>query len=122
LIDEGAYPSSLLFGRGTCRLNESFSPKLTVLDALRHLAHLRLVGEGIVDPGFSGFGQFVPFDMVLGPVRRVDALVLQALLDAIRRRQEIEIIYQSMSRPEPDRPWIAPHALAFDGFRWHVRA
>ena len=25
-------------------------------------------------------------------------------------------------RPEPRWRWIAPHAIAFDGFRWHARA
>lgn len=27
-----------------------------------------------------------------------------------------------MSRPELTARWIEPHALAFDGFRWHARA
>nr|WP_255720229.1 WYL domain-containing protein [Acuticoccus kalidii] len=27
-----------------------------------------------------------------------------------------------MSYPEPRWRWIAPHAIAFDGFRWHTRA
>jgi predicted DNA-binding transcriptional regulator YafY len=26
------------------------------------------------------------------------------------------------STPEPRWRWIAPHAIAFDGFRWHTRA
>jgi predicted DNA-binding transcriptional regulator YafY len=30
--------------------------------------------------------------------------------------------YQSLSNPEPRWRWIAPHAIAFDGFRWHARA
>lgn len=30
--------------------------------------------------------------------------------------------YQSLSSPEPRWRWIAPHAIAFDGFRWHSRA
>ena len=29
--------------------------------------------------------------------------------------------YQSLSSPEPHWRWIAPHAIAFDGFRWHTR-
>ena len=32
------------------------------------------------------------------------------------------MLYQSMRRPSPMARWIAPHALAFDGLRWHVRA
>ena len=30
--------------------------------------------------------------------------------------------YQSLSQPEPRWRWIAPHAIGFDGFRWHSRA
>ena len=30
--------------------------------------------------------------------------------------------YQSLSSPEPSWRWIAPHAIGFDGFRWHTRA
>ncbi|WP_345799011.1 hypothetical protein [Albimonas sp. CAU 1670] len=31
-------------------------------------------------------------------------------------------MYQSLSSPESRWRWIAPHAIAFDGFRWHTRA
>jgi len=41
---------------------------------------------------------------------------------AIRRSEAIEVKYQSLSRPEPRWCWIAPHAIGFDGFRWHTRA
>jgi len=27
-----------------------------------------------------------------------------------------------LSNPQPRWRWIAPHAIAFDGFRWHTRA
>ena len=33
-----------------------------------------------------------------------------------------EVKYQSLSQPEPRWRWIAPHAIGFDGFRWHARA
>jgi predicted DNA-binding transcriptional regulator YafY len=32
------------------------------------------------------------------------------------------VTYQSLSRPDPSERVIEPHALAFDGFRWHARA
>jgi predicted DNA-binding transcriptional regulator YafY len=44
------------------------------------------------------------------------------VIAAIRRSEAIEIKYQSLSRPEPRWRWIAPHAIGFDGFRWHTRA
>jgi hypothetical protein len=31
-------------------------------------------------------------------------------------------MYQAMKRPDPKERWISPHALGFDGFRWHARA
>lgn len=40
----------------------------------------------------------------------------------IRRSEAIEVKYQPLSRPEPSWRWIAPHAIGFDGFRWHTRA
>ena len=43
-------------------------------------------------------------------------------MGAIRQSEAIEFKYQSLSSPEPRWRWIAPHAIAFDGFRWHTRA
>lgn len=99
-----------------------FAPQITVPDASRYLAHLRLVGDGVMGSSGPGMSGLPEFDLVPGPVRRIDAGILQAVVAAIRNRQEIEVSYQSMSRPEPERRWIGPHALAWDGFRWHARS
>jgi hypothetical protein len=55
------------------------------------------------------------------PARRINVQVLRLLLDAIRRTIRIGIRYQSMSRTEPKERIISPHAIVFDGIRWHVR-
>jgi predicted DNA-binding transcriptional regulator YafY len=55
-------------------------------------------------------------------VRGVDPVTLRSVVGAIRRSEAIEVKYQSLSSPEPRWRWIAPHAIAFDGFRWHTRA
>ena len=47
---------------------------------------------------------------------------LRTVVAAIRSNHAIEVLYQSISSPEPRWRWIAPHAIGFDGFRWHVRA
>lgn len=99
-----------------------FAPQVAIPDASRYLAHLRLVGDGVMDASGSGLSGLPEFDLVPGPMRRIDAGVLQAVVAAIRNRHEIEVSYQSMSRPEPERRWIGPHALAWDGFRWHARS
>jgi hypothetical protein len=99
-----------------------FVSHVTVPDASRYLAHLRLAGDGVMDAWASGLSGLPEFDLVPGPARRIDAGVLQSVVAAIRNGLEIEVSYQSMSRPEPERRWIAPHALASDGFRWHARS
>ena len=55
-------------------------------------------------------------------MRSIDPIVLRSVIAAIRRKEAVEIKYQSLSRPEPRWRWIAPHALGHDGFRWHARA
>lgn len=48
--------------------------------------------------------------------------ILRGLLDAIRTSKSLQIEYQSTSKPEPSKRWVSPHAMGFDGYRWHVRA
>jgi predicted DNA-binding transcriptional regulator YafY len=55
-------------------------------------------------------------------VRGIDPVTLRSVVGAIRRSEAIEVKYQSLSSPEPRWRWIAPHAIGFDGFRWHTRA
>jgi hypothetical protein len=101
---------------------EDFQPVLAPPDAGRLLGELRLIHAGILPPEEALFGAPPPFDTAPVPERPVDAVVLRAVLGAIRERQALDVRYQSMSRPEPLRRAIEPHALAHDGFRWHARA
>jgi len=56
------------------------------------------------------------------PARGVNADILRSVYTALTEERALSIVYQSMSRPEPSERIIEPHALAFDGFRWHARA
>lgn len=67
-------------------------------------------------------GEIPQHDIVPVPLRKTDPLVLRDILKAIRESSIIEILYQSMSSPDPGLRDISPHALVNDGFRWHVRA
>lgn len=91
-------------------------------DASRYLSQLRSVADGILDRADAWIGQFPTYDAAPTPVRGVNAKTLRSVVAAIRRSEAIEVKYQSLSRPEPRWRWIAPHAIAFDGFRWHTRA
>jgi hypothetical protein len=99
-----------------------FRPVLTTPDALRLLGELRLVEVGLLPVEQTMLGFVPPFDATPLPQRKIDADVLRSVLQAIRGRGAIDALYQSMSRPERSRRLIEPHALAYDGFRWHVRA
>jgi WYL domain len=100
----------------------SFRPVLGPPDAARFLGELRLVAAGLLPAEETLLGSVPPFDAAPVPERKVDPLVLRAVLHAIRRARALDVAYQSMSRPEPMRRVIEPHALAHDGFRWHARA
>lgn len=67
-------------------------------------------------------GWLPPMGLVEPPHRRVKAPVLRAVLFALRDRRKLRIKYQSLSRPAATTREISPHAIAYDGFRWHARA
>jgi predicted DNA-binding transcriptional regulator YafY len=99
-----------------------FSPRFLKPDATQYLAQVRSIAEGIVAPEDAWIGNLPTFDATPAPARGIDPAVLRSIVIAIRRREAVEVRYQSMSSPDPEWRWIAPHALAFDGFRWHARS
>jgi predicted DNA-binding transcriptional regulator YafY len=100
----------------------SFAPLFLKPDADQYLSQIRSVAEGIVAEDEAWIGNLPAFDATPAPARGIDPVVLRSLVTAIRRHEAIEVYYQSMSSPDPEWRWIAPHALAFDGFRWHARS
>ena len=54
--------------------------------------------------------------------RKVNAETLRSIVKAIRERKSIQIQYQSATTEGLSWRWIGPHALGFDGLRWHARA
>lgn len=100
----------------------NFHPLFLKPDASRYLSQLRSVADGILDRADAWIGQLPSYDAAPTPVRGVNAKTLRSVIAAIRRSETIEVKYQSFSWPEPRWRWIAPHAIGFDGFRWHTRA
>ncbi|WP_174502314.1 WYL domain-containing protein [Acidiphilium sp. C61] len=109
--------SAKAYVRGT-----TFNPLFLKPDASRYLSQLRSVAERILDKSDAWIGEFPDYATAPAPARAVTAATLRSVVAAIRRSEAIEIKYQSLSRPEPRWRWIAPHAIGFDGFRWHARA
>ena len=59
---------------------------------------------------------------VEAPLRNINPLQIRPILRAIREKLQIDIGYISLSSPNYLDRIIQPHALIFDGLRWHVRA
>ena len=99
-----------------------FKPKYLKPDAEEYFAQLRAVEQGLVSAEQSWISFFPSFGATPTPARGVAPETLRDVLAAIREPAALQVTYQSISRPEPSARWIEPHALAFDGFRWHARA
>jgi len=100
----------------------NFQPNFITPSAEDYLAQLRAVDQGLVSREQSWISAFPGYSATPTPARGVKAEVLREVLSAIHAPAALHVTYQSMSRPEPSARWIEPHALAFDGFRWHARA
>ncbi|SEP50224.1 WYL domain-containing protein [Rhodospirillales bacterium URHD0017] len=99
-----------------------FEPCFLKPDPERYLSQLRAVADGVLDQSHAWIGNPPAYGAAPAPARGVDPKTLREVLAAIRRTKAIEIRYQSLSRPEPKWRWVDPHAIGFDGFRWHTRA
>ncbi len=104
------------------RATSTFKPALTPADSQSFLNQLVGVTTGTLSPSLSFVGWRPPCDIVQFPTRAIRPEILMQVLWAIRDGEDVEIAYQSMRRPAPSRRWLAPHSIAFDGTRWHMRA
>lgn len=90
--------------------------------ARRYLSDLLALKAGIIPPESSFAGSNPEMDWAPAPSRTVDDTTVEALVKAIRGRLSVKVSYQSMSSAALAERVLSPHALGYDGFRWHVRA
>jgi hypothetical protein len=99
-----------------------FRPIFLEPSADRYLAQLRMIRADLLPEAEAWVTPHPAITIVPTLRRNIDPHTLRTILTAIRSRSAIRITYQSMKRPEPKVRWVSPHALGFDGFRWHARA
>jgi len=99
-----------------------FAPFFEATNSERFLNELLARSTGVLQHELGYSCWTPPTDLPPNPARSVPAPVLLALLRAIREAVRVDVLYQSMSSTEPVNRQVSPHALGFDGFRWHVRA
>lgn len=119
----GFAPDNMVYDKSarTYVRGSDFKAQFLEPDASRYLAQLRSLSDGILDREDSWIANLPPYASAPTPVRGVNPETLRSVVGAIRRSEAVEVKYQSLSSPEPRWRWIAPHAIAFDGFRWHTR-
>jgi predicted DNA-binding transcriptional regulator YafY len=101
---------------------ESFRPVVKASNAYSLLNAIRQVDGQMLAKESTFLGWVPPYWIVRSPSRTVDPSVLRRSLHAIRTNTILQILYQSKTRPAPTERQISPHAIAFDGVRWHLRA
>ena len=86
----------------------AFAPAFGLPEASKFLADLSALGD--------------PWTFTLPKLERpLDPVVVARVRHAARNRERLRIDYQSFTKPEPARRWIAPARLISDGERWHAR-
>jgi predicted DNA-binding transcriptional regulator YafY len=117
-------PDNLTYDRSAKRYlaGAGYRPVFKVDDSDRYLAQLRSLGEKLIQPEEAWMSEIPSFLTLPLPSRPIDPSILKAVIASIRQKTAIEVLYQSMSRPDPLWRWISPHAIGFDGLRWHIRA
>lgn len=120
----GSAPGNMVYNKSARAYGRSpeYSPQFLKPDADRYLAQLRSLEDGTLDSDDTWIAELPSFEAAPTPVRGVSPVTLRSVVGSIRRNEALEVKYQSLSRPEPHWRWIVPHAIGFDGFRWHTRA
>jgi WYL domain len=101
-----------------------FTPRICQPNADRYLVQLKAIADKVISVSDTSIGALPTIDAMPIPHRRVDPNILRRLLFGIRSQRGFNVFYHSMNSKRPLPLWrdITPHALAFDGLRWHVRA
>ena len=112
------YPDNLEYNKSlkAYTFTQHFSPSHCVKYFSSYLKVINGVQPTVL-PNTVGFVYEVE-----APLRNINPKNVRPILKAIREKLAIDIGYISLSSPQYLDRIIEPHALIFDGLRWHVRA
>jgi len=115
-------PDNLVYDKSdkTYRAGARFAPRFLHPDTDEVLSRLRLTAEGVAEDhpliGSLSLG------IAPAPARPVEPETLRVIVRAIREARQVSAHYVSFSQTDGRMRRIEPHALGYDGFRWHARA
>ena len=100
--------------------SSKMKPKFMKVSTSRLLLQLRAYADEVIGREDIWFKKLPDMDALPNIRTDVRPIILRRVLRAIRRKRSINISYRSLNGVVERE--IAPHALAFDGNRWHTRA
>lgn len=118
-------PGNLIYARGEKAYlrTDEFKPHFLQEKAERYLLQVMAIKNGWMAKSDSWFDALPPMEVVGLPVKSTDAMHLLRILDAIRNRLEIDVVYHSLNGSSPNETrTLAPHALMQAGDRSYFRA
>lgn len=117
-------PGNLIYDRSgrVYVATQGFAPVFPSSSADHYLNDLLALSTGVLAQQATNIGEPPSTALATAPIRAVPAGVLVCVVQAIQAEASLEVLYQSMSRPEPAWRRISPHGLGHDGSRWHLRA
>lgn len=117
-------PGNLNYDRSskTYTAAPTFQPLYQRSSAQRYLAELLATKMGVVELAASFIGSSPEADWAPSPWRTISEQTVEAVVMAIRQQEAIRVSYQSMTSLDESIRLLSPHALGYDGFRWHMRA
>jgi WYL domain len=118
-----AFPGNLQYDESSrvYRPTRRFKPRIGQGSAEEYLSMLRTYAESKHAAAITSLASAVAADVLPQPKGRVDASVLNAITRAITSGTGLSVTYQSQTRAQTTSRKIWPHALLFNGIRWHAR-
>lgn len=118
------FPDNIWYdiSRRTYRPRKKFQARFSTGRPEEYLALLKLYTHNPSPTIMTEMGSPVACEVLGEPQGQVGREVLQEILAAIHGQCGCQIKYQSFSAPSVTTRTVWPHALAWAGYRWHVRA
>ncbi len=106
----------------TYRPGRGFKPQIASGSAEEYLTLLQAYSVSQSAAVVPAMGRVAPAESLPQPSGIIEPKVLRHVLMALKNRQGVRLVYQSLRDANPSPRTLWPHTLVFTGDRWHARA
>jgi hypothetical protein len=123
---QGMNPGALLYNLNRKRYEGAVGMRCEIHQPRLEEAMAQFLGEAVVATPLVRASwqaeQGVRLAAVTLPVREAGLAVQRAVFQGVLHGLRVRVNYHSLTGKSEGWRWLAPHAFAHDGYRWHVRA